>query len=309
MRRRSVAFHPANFANRSAPLLAQAAWRSVMSKAFKPEVALNGVVKIPSSVFKSLPPPAEKKSGVIGVIKRLDGTVEEVTNMSYIKSNPNFAPRKTEWGNNVTVLNKDEALIKYHERKGIPLPAELQVSGCSSRLPRASRLAPHAPCPPLPAELQASGCLLTPHASHPPHASRRLTPRASHLAPRTASLAPRALRPRPTPGQAKKVKLDAAAAESKTGVFNRLGGGRASRKGKPSGTMKPGGAFSRLAGKAIGEALSEEAPAAAAASPEAKRPPRPKGGVKMMSGVEGAVRGEKRPAAAAEEEAAAKRVA
>lgn len=90
------------------------------------------------ATVKSKPPPAENKSGVIGVIKRLDGTVEEVTNMSYIKSNPNFAPRKTEWGNNVT-SNKDEALIKYHERKGIPLPAELQVSGCSSRLARASR--------------------------------------------------------------------------------------------------------------------------------------------------------------------------
>ena len=110
----------------------------VMSKAaFKPAVAQNGVVRIPSSVFKSLPPPAEKKSGVIGVIKRLDGTIEEVTNMSYIKSNPNFAPRKTEWSNNVTVVNKDLALIKLHERKGIPLPAELQASGCSSRLPRA----------------------------------------------------------------------------------------------------------------------------------------------------------------------------
>ena len=90
------------------------------------------------ATVKSKPPPAENKSGVIGVIKRLDGTVEEVTNMSYIKSNPNFAPRKTEWGNNVT-SNKDEALIKYHERKGLPLPAELQVSGCSSRLARASR--------------------------------------------------------------------------------------------------------------------------------------------------------------------------
>ena len=197
--RRSVAFHPANFANRSAPLLAQAAWRSVMSKAFKPEVALNGVVKIPSSVFKSLPPPAEKKSGVIGVIKRLDGTVEEVTNMSYIKSNPNFAPRKTEWGNNVTVLNKDEALIKYHERKGIPLPAELQVSGCSSRLPRASRLAPHAPCPPLSqrsSKRAAASSRLMPHTRLTPHAASRLAPRTSHLAPQVSRLAPYAHAPR-----------------------------------------------------------------------------------------------------------------
>mmetsp|Transcript_21948 Transcript_21948/g.55881 ORF Transcript_21948/g.55881 Transcript_21948/m.55881 type:complete len:221 (+) Transcript_21948:81-743(+) len=220
-----------------------------MSTAFKPEVATDGVVKIPSSVFKSLPPPAAKKEGVIGVVKRLDGTVEELGAMSYVKSNPNFQPRQTQWGNNVTVINKDEALIKLHLRKGIPLPPELQ---------------------------------------------------------------------------AKKERLDAAAAESKSGVFSRLGGGKAARPGKSSGTIKPGGpferlagresgtikpggAFSRLAGKAIGEALGDDAPAAAA--PEAKRPPRPKGGVKMMSGVEGAVRGEKRPAAAAEEEAAAKRVA
>ena len=65
------------------------------NKAFKPEVAHNGVVNIPSTVFQSLPPPAEKKSGVLGVIKRLDGTIEEVTAMSYVASNPNFAPRKT----------------------------------------------------------------------------------------------------------------------------------------------------------------------------------------------------------------------
>lgn len=192
-----MGFHPANFfANRSLALLGQAAWRSVMSKAFKPEVALNGVVKIPSSVFKSLPPPAEKKSGVIGVIKRLDGTVEEVTNMSYIKSNPNFAPRKTEWGNNVTVLNKDEALIKYHERKGIPLPAELQVSGCSSRLPRASRLAFHAPRPPPLPAVQARGCLLTPHTRLTPHAASRLTPRTSHRKSRASRLTPYAHAPR-----------------------------------------------------------------------------------------------------------------
>ena len=78
-----------------------------MSTAFKPEVATDGVVKIPSSVFKSLPPPAAKKEGVIGVVKRLDGTVEELGAMSYVKSNPNFQPRQTQWGNNVTVINKD----------------------------------------------------------------------------------------------------------------------------------------------------------------------------------------------------------
>ena len=166
-----------------------------MSTAFKPEVATDGVVKIPSSVFKSLPPPAAKKEGVIGVVKRLDGTVEELGAMSYVKSNPNFQPRQTQWSKNVTVINKDEALIKLHLRKGIPLPPELQVSGCSSRRPRAC-LSPHAPRHPIaPAELQASGCLLTPCASrlarHRKSHAVRLTP---HAARRTASLAPRASR-------------------------------------------------------------------------------------------------------------------
>ena len=171
-----------------------------MSTAFKPEVATDGVVKIPSSVFKSLPPPAAKKEGVIGVVKRLDGTVEELGAMSYVKSNPNFQPRQTQWGNNVTVINKDEALIKLHLRKGIPLPPELQVSGCSSRRPPAC-LSPHAPRHPIaPAELQARGCLLTPHASRrmrlrlTPCAAPQVSRRTPHAARRTASLAPRASR-------------------------------------------------------------------------------------------------------------------
>ena len=173
-----------------------------MSTAFKPEVATDGVVKIPSSVFKSLPPPAAKKEGVIGVVRRLDGTVEELGAMSYVKSNPNFQPRQTEWTNNVTVINKDEALIKLHLRKGIPLPPELQVSGCFSRRPRAC-LSSHAPRHPVaPAEFQASGCLLTPHASRRmPYASRLARHRKSHAARRTASLAPRASRHGPRLGR------------------------------------------------------------------------------------------------------------
>lgn len=256
-----------------APAVEEEPSAGVMSTAFKPEVATDGVVKIPSSVFKSLPPPAAKKEGVIGVVRRLDGTVEELGAMSYVRSNPNFQPRQTQWGNNVTVINKDEALIKLHERKGIPLPPELQVSGRSSHRPRAC-LSPHAPRHPIaPAELQARGYLLTPHAS-------RLMPYASCLARHRKSRASR-LTPWPKTGQAKKERLEAAAAESKSGVFSRLGGGKASRTGKSSGTIKPGGpferlagrdsgtikpggAFSRLAGKAIGEAVGDDAPAAAA---------------------------------------------
>ena len=165
-----------------------------MSTAFKPEVATDGVVKIPSSVFKSLPPPAAKKEGVIGVVKRLDGTVEELGAMSYVKSNPNFQPRQTQWSNNVTVINKDEALIKLHLRKGIPLPPELQVSGCST--PTSCLPFAHAPRHPIaPAELQASGCLLTPHASRrTPCASRLAWHCKSHAARRTPHAAPQVSR-------------------------------------------------------------------------------------------------------------------
>ena len=175
-----------------------------MSTAFKPEVATDGVVKIPSSVFKSLPPPAAKKEGVIGVVKRLDGTVEELGAMSYVKSNPNFQPRQTQWGNNVTVINKDEALIKLHLRKGIPLPPELQVSGCSSRRPRAC-LSPtlHATSSPQRSSKRAAASSRrTPHAARlAPHALRgtaSLTPHAArrtpHAARRAASFAPRTSR-------------------------------------------------------------------------------------------------------------------
>ena len=156
--------------------------------------------------------------------------------MSYVKSNPNFQPRQTQWGNNVTVINKDEALIKLHLRKGIPLPPELQVSGCSSRRPPAC-LSPHAPRHPVaPAELQARGCLLTPHAlRRTPCAAPQVSRRTQHAARRTPHRKSRASRltPRPTTGQAKKERLEAAAAESKSGVFSRLGGGKAARPGKP----------------------------------------------------------------------------
>ena len=114
--------------------------------------------------------------------------------MSYVKSNPNFQPRQTQWGNNVTVINKDEALIKLHLRKGIPLPPELQVSGCST--PTSCLPFAHAPRHPIaPAELQASGCLLTPHASRrTPCASRLAWHCKSHAARRTPHAAPQVSR-------------------------------------------------------------------------------------------------------------------
>ena len=40
--------------------------------------------------------------------------------------NPNFAPRCAWPGGNIVTTNKDEALLKYYQRKGIPLPEHLQ---------------------------------------------------------------------------------------------------------------------------------------------------------------------------------------
>eukprot|EP00908_Phaeocystis_cordata_P019886 Transcript_31527.p1 GENE.Transcript_31527~~Transcript_31527.p1 ORF type:complete len:207 (+),score=77.74 Transcript_31527:91-711(+) len=200
------------------------------SPALKPEVAQNGVVKIPKAVFESLPPAASAPGESIKTIKRLDGTIEEVKPSLHNKDNPNFVPRQAWPGGNIVTSNKDEALIKYHERKGIPLTPELQ---------------------------------------------------------------------------AKKAQLDAEAAEKKAAVFSRLGSKGSGNSGTGGRVVKLGGAegaFNRLAGKALGEI------AAPAAAPAAARPPRPKGGVKVLSGAEGAMRGEKRTAeAAADGEADAKR--
>ena len=255
-------------ANPAAGSVASQRWHriaSVMSnKAFKPEVAQNGVVRIPKAVFESLPPPAEKASGaVIGVIKRLDGTIDHLTNVR--PNNPNFAPRKTTWGNNVT-SNKEEALIKYHERKGIPLPPELQVSGRAS--PRAAHRTPHAHAlHDTPIASYISPLALS--SSRAPHAAR-CTPHAARRTPPTHAA-------RPAPEQAKKVQVDAAAAEKKGAIFGRLGGGKA--RGQ-AGSCQPGGAFSRLAGKALGEIAGAPATPAAA---EPARPPRPKGGIKVRA--------------------------
>ena len=97
------------------------------SPALKPEVAQNGVVKIPKAVFESLPPAASAPGESIKTIKRLDGTIEEVKPSLHNKDNPNFVPRQAWPGGNIVTSNKDEALIKYHERKGIPLTPELQA--------------------------------------------------------------------------------------------------------------------------------------------------------------------------------------
>lgn len=211
---------------------------SKASPLLKPEVAKDGVVRIPSTTtvdrpWASLPPAAastKAPSGQITAIKRLDGTIDTNLGSKIMPNNPNFAPRKAWPGGNIVVSNKDEALIKYYERKGLDVPPELQK---------------------------------------------------------------------------KKEELDAAAKEKKAAVFSRLGskgagkggGGKVVKLGGAEGAFDRLGSGSGIAAAAAGLPKSkkfsvpaeEEAPAAA-------RPPRPKGGVKMLGGTEGAVRGEKRPA-------------
>ena len=194
----------------------------------KQGVAKGGVVRFPSSVFQSLPPAAastKAPSGQITAIKRLDGTIDTNLGSKIMPNNPNFAPRKAWPGGNIVASNKDEALIKYYERKGLDMPAELQK---------------------------------------------------------------------------KKEEIGAATKETKAAVFSRLGSKGADKGGGK--VVKLGGAegaFSRLGSNAAGLPRSKKFSAPAAE--EAARPPRPKGGVKMLGGAEGAVRGAKRPAEDAEE--------
>lgn len=110
---------------------------------------MDGVVRIPKTVFESNS--TALSSDVVATVRRIDGTVEELKRMA--PDNPNFQPRKPTPGR-VKAINKDEvsawpsignalpgsadtghphtpepctqALIAFHKRKGLPLPAELQ---------------------------------------------------------------------------------------------------------------------------------------------------------------------------------------
>lgn len=64
---------------------------------------MDGIVRIPKTVFESDPAAAE--SDVVGTVRRLDGTVQEVKRMA--PDNPNFQPRKPTPGR-VKAINKDE---------------------------------------------------------------------------------------------------------------------------------------------------------------------------------------------------------
>jgi hypothetical protein len=71
------------------------------------EVAVDGVVRIPKTVFESDPMPAS--SDVVATVRRIDGTVEELKSMA--PDNPNFQPRKPTPGR-VKAINKDEVRLR-----------------------------------------------------------------------------------------------------------------------------------------------------------------------------------------------------
>lgn len=86
--------------------------------------AKDGIVRIPKSVFESAPAEVSSSSDVVAKVRRLDGTVDELKRVT--PDNPNFQPRKPTPGK-VKAVNKDEALIAFYTRKGMPLPDELKA--------------------------------------------------------------------------------------------------------------------------------------------------------------------------------------
>lgn len=99
------------------------------------EVAKDGVVRIPQSVFQTNPKPndagagsssAVPQGGKVTKVKRLDGTVEEVLT-GVPPQNPNFVPRTCWPGGNIVTSDKLAVQLKFYERKGLPLTPELQA--------------------------------------------------------------------------------------------------------------------------------------------------------------------------------------
>ena len=70
------------------------------SPLLKPEVAKDGVVRIPSTSLEDRPwaktaaASTKAPSGQITAIKRLDGTIDTNLGSKIMPTNPNFAPRK-----------------------------------------------------------------------------------------------------------------------------------------------------------------------------------------------------------------------
>lgn len=90
--------------NQSAPL--PITNRCRMSAAPKLEVAKDGVVRIPKSVFESDPAAAPAPAGgPVTTVRRLDGTIQKLEKIGV--NNPNFVARKAWPGGNIVTSNKD----------------------------------------------------------------------------------------------------------------------------------------------------------------------------------------------------------
>ena len=208
------------------------------------EVAKDGVVRIPKSVFESKPPApapapiaaasssASAAPRAVTTVVRLDGTTEEVI-VGAPPNNPNFAPRQTVWAGKVVTNDKLQVKLKFYERKGLALTPELLAKK---------------------AELEA------------------------------AELA------------------EVAAQAKRAAKFGMATNGNKGGKGKGKGKVPASsGAFARL-GATEGAAAEQPAAAAVAAPPKAAPETsawyknRPKGGVKVLGGTEGAITGNKRGA-------------
>lgn len=100
------------------------------SPLLKSEVAKDGVVRIPKTVFSTLPEPASASTSGEGAkthtVVRLDGSVDVVTT-GVTPNNPAFAPRQAWPGGKIVTNDKLEVQLKFYERKGLPLTEELKA--------------------------------------------------------------------------------------------------------------------------------------------------------------------------------------
>ena len=113
------------------------AWRDpVCSAGNKFEVAKDGVIKLgsigqssddrPWAMAASSSSSSSANEGKKTLVKRLDGTVEEVVT-GLPPSNPAFAPRAAWPGGKIVTNDKLEVKLRFYERKGIALTPELEA--------------------------------------------------------------------------------------------------------------------------------------------------------------------------------------
>jgi len=212
--------------------------------------AKDGIVRIPKSVFESAPAEVSSSSDVVAKVRRLDGTVDELKRVT--PDNPNFQPRKPTPGK-VKAVNKDEALIAFYTRK---VRAHRLLL-----LPREARtLLPQPQGMPLPDELKAKAEALREEEDAE---ARRVAERAKRFG----------ITPAAKPAAAQKGKRGQPAQESAGASLTEEE--RAAREKR-----------AKRFGASVGGSVGGGGGAAGACAP---RKERPKGGVKVLSGVEGAM--------------------